>query len=473
MEVNMFPIPRTSKNSDPIVWFIILFFIFLIVGTLATFLSLHQEETAGQLQNPYYFMKRYQVLEPYTLSLTPYTSVTFQSDSSLLPAQNQANQFQGLVSIGSGFISVNIPGKTPVERPFTQIYLPLASDQWQALKPYLAVSKTGPSSEEIKTAAELTDKRAYLAFSYDLFGYNRLYPNSFTHSALFYEDSQLYRLKQSDYIDIESWGNGVIFRAYTGDQQNPSDKTQDNISSNIKLGYVLSFVSSILALSFIFVYTTTAHYIHYPTYNIHLPKINGWYTIIVVTFFLVLNPIWKGNYNIHAYVTIGCMYLYLFPFIHSPMLWRDFGFRLKGLSTALLSAVLLAIGIQIVASLQIPSSFRITEFNFEPWITTFLTVSLLHECYFRGIIQNYLRKAFGSRIAIAFTVLIMVLYSLAMAFSEIGFMDFSEEIIQFVLIQPALFFIAAYFYERVRNIWASALLHTLILMLPQSLSVGF
>lgn len=466
-------ITKTHRSSaDPIVWFAILFVLFLIVGTIATFLSIHQDKATGELQTPYYFTTKTQAIQPLELSLSPYSTLSMNSRTTILPAENGQGEFQGVVMIGEGMISLRIPGKDLHQYPVDQIYLPMNVDQWIDLESQNKASLSGPTVEEASSARELTNYRHYLTLSYNLFGYTRLYPKNvpFQSAVLYYYKDELFRLTHGENVQLESWGQGTLYRTYVGDSDYSLDLNKMN-ASRYSLTYITLFIVSIMALSLIFTFVTTAHFIKPNTpYRAMESPPNLFYLAVAFIGYITVNLFLDAASNVHAYAVIGCFYLLLVPTLIHRSSWKDITSYPTTLFTSIISAVILATGIQIISSLQIPSTWRwINDIDVALWVQTFFLVSLLQELYWRGILQTFFRDLFGSKMAIGLTALIMMIYSMISSFTAYGFSDFEEEVLQFGLLSPVYFLITAYFYERVRNVWASAVLHTLLLHLPKIL----
>jgi membrane protease YdiL (CAAX protease family) len=471
---------KTYKSSaDPIVWFAVLFVVFLLVGITATLLSLYQDQAAGELQAPYYFMTKSDATQPFEHSISPFTTLSMSSNTSFLPAENEHGELQGVVMLGDGILSIQIPGKDLIQYPVEEVYIPMGIDAWITLENQHKTSLTSLTNSEISSARKLTDQRHFLTFSYNLFGYTRLYPikDQPPTAILYSQQDDLFRLTHGDQIQLDSWKKGTLHRAFVGDSTSSSDSDlgPPEATQSYSTFYILLYTISIMVLSLIFAYVTTAHFPKTKPKPIYIPMEripNRIYAAAIVLSYLVITPMLEAAFNIHSYTVIGCFYLLMAPILRSHSIREALNIRPIPLISRIFSAILLAAGIQIISSLQIPSSIRwVNDLDFPLWAQTFLAISVLHELYWRGIVQNYFREVFGIKMAVGLTAFTMLIYAMMTSFSASGFSDFDEEILQFGLLLPIQLFITAYFYERVRNIWASAVLHTLLVILPTILIV--
>lgn len=134
------------------------------------------------------------------------------------------------------------------------------------------------------------------------------------------------------------------------------------------------------------------------------------------------------------------------------------------------SAILLGFFFQMLGSFNIPTSFAIHSFTdfIVMFLVAFFLHALLNEIVFRGIIQNYIERMSNTMIAIIATAGIVVAVNL-IANLYVHKLAVIEVLIQSFLIAPFGSIVLSLLYARTRSILASALLATLLIILPRIL----
>lgn len=466
--------PFYPFKNEPARWFMFFFLFFIMAGSIATYLSLNSETAAGKLKKPLLFLHQYQVPAGWTLDVSDFVKIEAIHRTGLIPAENAEGKFEGMVVQGNAVISFTWPGQSTVTYPVTQAYLPVNQRAWDVIIADLNENKTMPTKAQQYKAQKLTNDRESLFFSYSFLGYTRLYPGTASPKILFTTapNEELYRYVETDSATVEKIGQGIIHKAYLGEPSlSPLFATVTNgkTTTETSIWLVLLFLVSVLTLCFILTWILTAHLNYQPGPILMLSKKtpSTAYSILLIVLYIAIS-LWDIDYtSLHAKAVGACLLLLVIPYIRTTMEIREFGLGLRNLPVSVLIASLLAFSLQLISALNIPLSLQHHSAAVRDFIQTFIFIALLHEVFWRGLIQNGLEKMVGQRYSAILVILGLIMFAMLPAYGLKTFYDFNEMAITYLLINPIWFFISTFFYYKVRNLWASALLYTLIIWLPK------
>ena len=141
-----------------------------------------------------------------------------------------------------------------------------------------------------------------------------------------------------------------------------------------------------------------------------------------------------------------------------------YGFSFLGLNSEhmlkdLFAAFVLSILLQIVATQSLPQGFN--ETNFVKQITHFLYqfffIHLFQELFWRGILQNTIERYAHRWVSLFITTLMITSFYLLVKWELFGQFTFEN-----LIIIPFTFLLIGFFYQRTRNMIATALLSSLL-----------
>ena len=146
------------------------------------------------------------------------------------------------------------------------------------------------------------------------------------------------------------------------------------------------------------------------------------------------------------------------------------GLHARQLPRAVLAGLILGTAMVLGAALAMPWGFQSMEFSqflgLSAW--SFLVAGVLPEVYYRGLVHNALERYAGDYVAILVTAYIAAM-SRAVPLLLTGAAFDTIQWIETAVTLPAAFLIAGYLYHRTRNLFGSAILLSLLALLPEIL----
>jgi len=234
-------------------------------------------------------------------------------------------------------------------------------------------------------------------------------------------------------------------------------------------------VYSLFALIMIFVITLFTLDHRYSTYWIHLARTHPGYLglglipllIAILAASKIIPEIneWPVYYSFFGYAA-GILLLTLL-FKQEKIDYLDFGLRRDRLKHGYALA-LLAAALMIMATRGLPGGINIEDFrSMAHFPILFLLVGLPREMIWRGYIQAFFSRLTGPNWGILIMVALVAFTRLVYIFATDPWMlHYPYTYLEIAVLAPGAAAILGYLYLRTENIFACALLHSLLIFLP-------
>lgn len=464
---------------------LILTLLIAIFGVLYLPISIGEQPQTLYVDEMYYFPSL-------NLPGYEYLEIEYPNGGFIIPAYNHIGSLKGIAVIGNGTYTLTPPDSSFRQQGVvTNFYRPIQEEQLALLlleAEFIEITNRNQvisTNEQIQIQAESTEffdqmrsdaqalfeKESDIYISIHLFGYKRVYTadsdtligllvtNADEHF-VYYENQTI---SMHDYYTHKD-----LFRT-----EHPSvthDYPPKNLLIYASITLSLLLIASIIVVWLLTIDLDVKKQILKLVEQIEYPHWLVWLTVLLYFLSQLLLAPYSNSDHWTIVITIALYTLLLFAFCKNHAERQYIGLNFYHWGHAIISALILGFFFQMLGSFQIPSQFNIGSWGdfLKAFAGAFFFHALISEIIFRGLIQNYIERLSNTFVAICATAGVVALTNCFVNL-YIHEMALIEVMIQSFLIAPFGSVVFSMLYARTRNIFASSLLATLLIILPQIL----
>ncbi|MBO8172698.1 MAG: CPBP family intramembrane metalloprotease [Bacillaceae bacterium] len=455
-------------RKNPLIPFVItLASIFIIIGLIILSISTSKGNLGESLAS-------LSTKKAYTFSHLQTTvfdslELDWEEPITVIPLYDPQSMLQGLVVVGNGNARLLSPDEElNTEYALTGAYIPITQQAWDYI--YLNGQKQEvPLTPAVtKKMRSLLEHRSFLYLSVELFGYQRIFTEDKKAGHYLLATTpggQLIRYHESDHVEFQVDDRPpVLFDKQAG--------RSESILKGLSLPNIMVIIGIMTAaLSMTYVLTlqfTRKRPLFYIGDSHRYP---GFVSVITLFSLFIVYDVMKSDQFIgyQIAITVGLILLALIPYVYMEKGYILLGIGKHNLFSSMLVAAILAVIFQWFGSLQIPTDLKLAlQGGWLLWIWQFPLIAFLQEIYWRGILQRIFIRWTGWLWGLLLTALTFSIYTyFQLSLSDLVSGD--SLLIQSFLIAPVEALILGYFYWKTNNLWSTAFLHMLIMLLPEIL----
>lgn len=457
-----------AHKKNPLVPVLLILFIFTAISGSILYSVFTTTGNLGEPLTPLTTKKAY-TFSGIETTIFNHLEMSWDDPTIVFPVYNNDEILQGIALIGKGQLNSAVPAAKYQNHYLLQsAFIPMDQTTWDFIFLNGEKQEITPDPMTKEMAKDLFRKRSFLYLSVTLFGYERIFTPDFTegHYLLGHtNDGSWIRYRESEIVELqEEYKPPFIFHS------------QANTTKPIFTGITLPqffVLFGFAGLAVLLTYILTIQFsrprdLRYYRDFVYHP--GAGYILACFSLFLIFQYLLNDQFLEYGYtITIGLLMLALLPYLMQSGGYRYLGLGYYHLITGSGIAVVLALIFQSIGSLNLPRGIDWhTGRNIWWFIWTYPLLSFLHETYWRGLLQNVLIRWIGVFQGILLQVFLYSLFTfsqLLLWHSATG----DSLLLQAFLLAPAEAAILGYFYWKTHNLWATAFLHMLIMLLPQSL----
>lgn len=431
-----------KANDNPVTYFFVIISLVLFFGLVAFFVAWYKPGSTGQLFSSPEFEEVYRSNEEWSFQLNDY-HITFLENSVIAPVYESGN-LAGLTVRGKGQI------KQPSEVQIDSLFIALDEEKYYQIKGdtiFSTIDAPGIKEEAIFSARGLVNLPGISCF-----GFKRVFPPS----------------EDSFFLYIEKNGVGSTLSSHPFNEVAP---------------FFLLYFGSVLAMNLLVLQLLTYDLSHGSKMKDLLAVSPPALEILLAAGFVIGAFLTKHFSNIGSLpdeMSVGPVPLYtgfiflLFTVSRKRFIpVQNFGLTGEHMGRSLLMPPLIAFILTSFSALQLPTGIAAGSSFFQV-LLLFLS-SLLYaftaELFWRGYLQTFLERMLGLKIGLLTSTLICAGFFMLLAlFDAEGFPLPSGRYVELVFFGPAIYLLLGIVFQRSRNICSPALLHALVLFLPQVLA---